>query len=996
MNDSDWPTPGRGFSQPRHQRRRPKSVLAPPGYYKPAPLRWPFLVAQMALLVAAIGFLLGIQQTLPNSDHSAVVDGQHMARSLAPAPDPLWDNALELRRFARQRRQLNSTADALKTPQPPTSVETPAHATTTASTLAPSFSGVTMSSITQLQSADTSSGSELPLSTTSTSVAATLGKSFENHPGETFGPPTGETKKPTTQIFTSIANSTSWTVSYRQLISKFPGHERTAIAPVGSTVDTDDGFEIGGTDTPQMSTESVITGGTTTAIEITSTFTPPARTIVDSSGNAVVSSPPPERVVTTITGIIGGSTVLTTRTDNGLTAETSTLTTSRHGKIITVVIVSTPGLPSTVTAVSIISGTPVMTSPLPVTFTRDLGNGVRTVITRIPTPYVIATHGRTTTMVFTTTPGRIVTTTVATTINGTPTMVQTVMTTTPTPRVPIRVVKTKVVTTINGTPNTILSTITLTAAPTGRTSGDSRSDYSGFRILPGFTPAQYFAVTYLPAIIAACLAMPFGIISSNARLMQPFHALSTRDGGAHGADSLTLDFGGLHSVTVPFVQAFSRGEPVPLLASLGAWLSTLLAPLAAEAIGFKVHGLCTHLDIAGCGITPGVSSGPANALVAVLVAMLVLLVATAFMLRRWETGVHADPLTLVAVASMSHSERLRAWFQGSKLQSESDLRERLKDGRFQLAVFDAATGADGEQDDWEKPCYEYGIIPITNPPSITEKSTNERIEARRRLFRRRKRRHMPFVALTYKSRIAFFSALVGLIALIGYYFQVSEVTPFELFMDSQGFGVKFLFALLGTAIALFWRAFFEGVAAVGLFARMARQPCLASQSILLSPCTTNIMSGAAVAVRQRHGLLLAAALMTGIAEIFLPALLANVPFALTQTYAGWVTSTAASLAVLSAMVAVLLVSLVFSRWPHMPVDPRTLAGAIYYFSESSKLRGDLYGRRVALLDDASRDAEVKALGRRFVYVPVELPGKGFRMAVEVEDDDEEARGVPRD
>ncbi len=44
-------------------------------------------------------------------------------------------------------------------------------------------------------------------------------------------------------------------------------------------------------------------------------------------------------------------------------------------------------------------------------------------------------------------------------------------------------------------------------------------------------------------------------------------------------------------------------------------------------------------------------------------------------------------------------------------------------------------------------------------------------------------------------------------------------------MDSQGFGVKFLFAaLLGTTIAIFWHAFPEGLAAVGPFARMERRP----------------------------------------------------------------------------------------------------------------------------------------------------------------------------
>jgi len=67
------------------------------------------------------------------------------------------------------------------------------------------------------------------------------------------------------------------------------------------------------------------------------------------------------------------------------------------------------------------------------------------------------------------------------------------------------------------------------------------------------------------------------------------------------------------------------------------------------------------------------------------------------------------------------------------------------------------------------------------------------------------------------------------------------------FMDSQAFVVKFLFASLGTVISIFWRSFFQGVAAVGSYARMARRPRLAAQSTLRSP-PTNSLSGAVTAV----------------------------------------------------------------------------------------------------------------------------------------------------
>ena len=123
--------------------------------------------------------------------------------------------------------------------------------------------------------------------------------------------------------------------------------------------------------------------------------------------------------------------------------------------------------------------------------------------------------------------------------------------------------------------------------------------------------------------------------------------------------------------------------------------------------------------------------------------------------------------------------------------------------------------------------------------------------------------------------------------------------------------------------------------------------------------------------------------MSGVAELLLPAFLANVPFALTLTYEGHVAATAGSLAVLGAMLVLLLASLMV-EWPHLPVDPRTLAGAIYYAAGSPRLRMDLCGLRLSELPREPRDAEVEKLDRRYVYRPLEQDPA--RMAVEVDGD----------
>ena len=74
------------------------------------------------------------------------------------------------------------------------------------------------------------------------------------------------------------------------------------------------------------------------------------------------------------------------------------------------------------------------------------------------------------------------------------------------------------------------------------------------------------------------------------------------------------------------------------------------------------------------------------------------------------------------------------------------------------------------------------------------------------------------------------------------------------------------------------------------------------------------------------------------------------------------------MAVLSAMLAVLGWSLVV-RWPHMPVDPRSIAGAAYYVAESREIM--LGGVHTA--ED----------GRRYFYGRVVGEGGRPRMIVDI-------------
>lgn len=64
------------------------------------------------------------------------------------------------------------------------------------------------------------------------------------------------------------------------------------------------------------------------------------------------------------------------------------------------------------------------------------------------------------------------------------------------------------------------------------------------------------------------------------------------------------------------------------------------------------------------------------------------------------------------------------------------------------------------------------------------------------------------------SAACLFVLLLVLAALILAYHYKSGENGFEQFMDSQGFGARFLFTLVGVIISFYWRLIFEGICSI--------------------------------------------------------------------------------------------------------------------------------------------------------------------------------------
>ncbi|TDZ49757.1 hypothetical protein CTRI78_v007884 [Colletotrichum trifolii] len=647
------------------------------------------------------------------------------------------------------------------------------------------------------------------------------------------------------------------------------------------------------------------------------------------------------------------------------------------GKPTVVMVETTPTAPGfnpiALTLVSIVGGiaTAFTTTDAPETIQTTI-DGKEATLVRTPAPRVFTSvsGGTKTTLTLVTTPtaSMPLSFTVVTTIGGT---LSTIIST-PEP--------TTFTTSISGTlrtftstpkPTTHLSTIkpsttliTTTAIPASTGKPDTIiTQVEKF----AFTDGEYFLGKFLPVILAVMIAVPLRIIDLNAKLYQPFHALA-REGGSPGRNSMTLQFDGPKGFLAPF-EVLMQGHPVPFITTLIIWCSCFLAPLATEAIGMKLHGTCKITAIQGCGIQLGVSPTSAHALIALLALIIVLLLVLLLLLRNFDTGLHANPWSIAGISSLARNQDIR-----SQLFDFKHGKDAMKDKRYGFGYFQNTFGRD-----------EYGVVSYDETDEEPHGSAvasgalpadDEFTGEHQRQMDGHRHKKVPFIALTIWWRLTFSFFLACLFVIILYYHVSLGVrTSFKDFMDSQSFGVRFFFAALGVIIIFCWESIFVSIAVISPYHHMVRRPQPPEKSILLTR-PTNGFYGLYAAVVEGNPILMMAAFMSILSE-FLPILFANVPYNLTQTLTSHNVCARISLAILAVMLLTVVASL-FIKWPEMPVDPRSIAGSLYYVNESRML-DDFEG--LSRLSSEERATKVRQLGRRYFYGGI-TGSTGKKMGVE--------------
>lgn len=477
-----------------------------------------------------------------------------------------------------------------------------------------------------------------------------------------------------------------------------------------------------------------------------------------------------------------------------------------------------------------------------------------------------------------------------------------------------------------------------------------------------FSQGQYFVGAFLPTLIAVLFSLPWHIIDAKVRSLEPFHQLS-KDRGARANTSLCMDYISPVAPIVP-MKALLAGHWAPLMTSLLSITTILIIPLAPEFFSIRMQGSC---DFQTAGCVPSLSIFPAagraiEALLCLIAALHILLI---IHLHRYSTGVFAEPSSIAGIATLFNNAEVVEDFRSlPSTTSKASMFKSLRKRKYKL---DFHADRDGSQ--------RYGIVPLAPSIRITVDAKGTAHAIHRKPVPNVSEEAMAFAHPHWRGALGLMLLLSGLVVIIIYYKLTDSSTSFERFMDSQGFGVRFLFTLIGVGVKLYWELIFKSMvhlttiffhnwhplelAILEPYKSLAKRTSTANDSILIrrhsSPITTF-----ASALTRRHFLVASVALSVFLSDA-LTICLSNIHFKNGTTFTAFTVATWLSCSIIAVMLITLL-GVAFCSQPDLPLRPTTIAGVLCYLSHSS-----IPGRvdNMATLKEGVRNRMVRDLDLKY-------------------------------
>lgn len=329
----------------------------------------------------------------------------------------------------------------------------------------------------------------------------------------------------------------------------------------------------------------------------------------------------------------------------------------------------------------------------------------------------------------------------------------------------------------------------------------------------GLSTVEYFFGEFLSTLLAVVASLFIEVIGNNAKLMQPFVALASSNSGATAESSIFLRFDEwFGALMIP--QAIRLKQPLIVITQLVVIGSQIIAPLSAEAVQIYTSNSCT----ASCYGKIAVQRPVARALEGLLGATAVLLVMVVIItnLRSFRTGVRHNPWSTASMASLCGHPDVRTLLsrisQGTdRAIDEESIAKVLAGHNYVLGHFsDSSRHISGEAG--------YGLV-LDEDENASAQNTTQLLNDAENIGPVAQSAHArgalgtkvsPWLRpLTLWFRLAFLGLIASVLSIVIYYQQTTGQSGFEMFMDSRGFGVRFLFTGLGVLLGGLMGAIFE-------------------------------------------------------------------------------------------------------------------------------------------------------------------------------------------
>ena len=423
------------------------------------------------------------------------------------------------------------------------------------------------------------------------------------------------------------------------------------------------------------------------------------------------------------------------------------------------------------------------------------------------------------------------------------------------------------------------------------------------------------------------------MIDYKIRNLEPFHQLA-KDQGARASTSLCMDYISPFVFVLPFKALFAR-HWIPLLTSLLSISTIFLTPLAPEFFSIRMDGSCDSQTI-GCVPSWSIFPAAGRAIEALLCLMAFLTILLVVHLRRYSTGVFSEPSSIVGLATLARKQEVTEDFHTLLGGSKSRPFQSQEKRRYKLDFYT-------DRDESQK----YGLVPLVPSMGIPANMQSEQIYEYQGRNQHSQKRGVTFNHPHWKGALGLIILLSSLVAIIVYYNLTYNDDGFERFMDSQGFGVRFLFTSVGVIIKLYWGSILKGertlpgrplladIADISIFEpfnNLAKRSSKAQNSILM-PKHSSPITAFSSAIARRHFLVAFVALSTFLADA-LTICLANIHFKTGTTFAAFTVVTWLSCSIIAVMLITLIV-VAFRHQPDLPLKPTTIAAVLCYLSSST-------------------------------------------------------------